>query len=160
MPRLCRFRSWLVDSLEFESVRSLDLELGLAAVASCGLRRCNARCTSYGATTVHELVLMESLVAAVVERVGEERVTRVRLEVGRLAAVVPDALRFCFDVCTRGTSLEGATLEIIEVRGRARCRSCGAEWALEAPLAECSCGGFDLELLAGQQLRIKDVEVA
>jgi hydrogenase nickel incorporation protein HypA/HybF len=41
----------------------------------------------------------------------------VRLRVGRDACVSPDALRFCFDVCTRGTPLEGAALEIVEGTG-------------------------------------------
>jgi hydrogenase nickel incorporation protein HypA/HybF len=108
---------------------------------------------------VHELALMDGVVRAVAERVDGGRVTRVRLEVGRLAAVVPDAMRFCFEVCARGTALEAAALEIEEVPGRARCRSCGAELEVPDPLAFCACGGADLELLAGMELRIKEVEV-
>ena len=103
---------------------------------------------------------MESMVSAVVERVGATRVTTVRLEIGRLAAVVPEALRFCFDVCAQGTSLEGATLEIASIAGRARCRSCGGEWAIESYADLCDCGATDLAVLAGEELRIKNVEVA
>ena len=51
---------------------------------------------------------------------------RVRLEIGQLAAVMPDAMRFCFDVCARNTVLEGAALEIVEIPGRALCDDCGA----------------------------------
>lgn len=108
---------------------------------------------------MHELALIESLVEAVDEQVEQGRVTAVRLEVGTLVAVVPDAMHFCFDVCTRGTRLEGASLEIAELPGRARCRSCGAEVTLNTPLARCACGGIDLEVLAGHELRIKEVEV-
>jgi hydrogenase nickel incorporation protein HypA/HybF len=111
---------------------------------------------------VHELALMEGVVRAVEEQLpltGAARVTRLRLEVGRLSAVVPDAMRFCFGVCARGTVLEEAALEILEVPGRARCRECGAEAELPDPLALCACGSADLELLAGMELRIKDVEV-
>jgi hydrogenase nickel incorporation protein HypA/HybF len=42
---------------------------------------------------------------------------RVRLEIGRLSSVMPEAIRFCFDVCARGTALEGAELEIVELAG-------------------------------------------
>lgn len=66
---------------------------------------------------MHELALMDSLVATVGERVGQSRVTAVRLRVGKLAAVAADALRFCFDVCAEGTCLEGAVLEIQETDG-------------------------------------------
>ena len=109
---------------------------------------------------MHELALMESVVEAVCERLPEQRVTAVRLEVGRLTAVVPEALRFCFDVCTRGTPLEGAALEIIDVAGRGRCRSCGHELCLESLFALCPCGGMDIEVAAGEELRLKEVEIS
>ena len=93
------------------------------------------------------------------ERVGKERVTRVRLEVGRLTAVVPDAMRFCFEVCARGTSLEGAVLQIDEVPGRIRCARCGDETELADPIPLCPCGSAEVEVIAGRELRIKEVEV-
>lgn len=55
---------------------------------------------------MHELALIEGAIEAVSARLGQRRVTRVRLRAGPLAAVLPDAMRFCFDVCTRGTTLE------------------------------------------------------
>ena len=60
---------------------------------------------------MHELALMESLVDAVRENVRGARVKTVRLEVGKLSCVLPDALRFCFEISTQGTELEGATPE-------------------------------------------------
>jgi hydrogenase nickel incorporation protein HypA/HybF len=53
------------------------------------------------------------------------RVKRIVLEVGKLTAVLPDAIRFCFDVCSAETVAEGAELEIVETPGQARCRACG-----------------------------------
>jgi hydrogenase nickel incorporation protein HypA/HybF len=108
---------------------------------------------------MHEVALMEGVVAAIAERVGADRVTRVQLEVGRLSGVVPDALRFCFDVCARGTPLESAALEIVEIAGVARCRECGARVGIEPPLPLCPCGSADLEFVAGQEMRIKEVEL-
>jgi hydrogenase nickel incorporation protein HypA/HybF len=103
---------------------------------------------------------MESLVAAVTERVGESRVVVVRLEIGRLAAVMPEALRFCFDVCARGTPLEGAELELVEIPAVIRCRRCGNETVLDAARSPCICGGFDFDVLGGEDLKIVEVEVA
>lgn len=57
---------------------------------------------------------MEDLVETVGAEVREARVHVVRLRVGRDACVSTDSLRFCFDVCTRGTALEGAALDIVE----------------------------------------------
>jgi hydrogenase nickel incorporation protein HypA/HybF len=108
---------------------------------------------------MHELALMESLVTTVREQIAGGRVTRVWLEVGRLTCVAPDALRFCFEVCAADTVLEGATLEVREVPGRGRCRDCGEEVELEVAHAPCGCGSFDLEVLAGEELRLDGVEV-
>jgi hydrogenase nickel incorporation protein HypA/HybF len=67
---------------------------------------------------MHELALATEVVSICAARADGARVTRVRLEVGRLAAVLPDALRFCFDACANGTLVEGASLDIIETPGQ------------------------------------------
>ena len=56
---------------------------------------------------MHELAITQSVVEAVTERTGSAPVASVRLRVGRLAGVVPDAMRFCFELVTAGTPLEG-----------------------------------------------------
>src|SRR4051794_5057282 len=94
-------------------------------------------------TFVHELSAIESVVELVTERLGVlggVQIALVRLEVGVLAGIDPDALRFCFDVCTRDTSLAGATLDIVEIPGLARCRACDAERAIASFTAPCACG--------------------
>ncbi len=108
---------------------------------------------------MHELGITQNIVAIVLEHAGNQRVQRVVLEIGRLTAVLPDAIRFCFDVCSQGTGLEAAQLEIIETPGLARCRQCHQEVELEQPFGVCRCGSFDLELLQGEELRVKELEV-
>jgi len=108
---------------------------------------------------VHELALMESVVDAVVDQIGEERVAVVRLEIGELAGVAIDALEFSFGVCTQGTALAGAELVIVHVAGMARCRRCGQEQATSSFATSCTCGSFDRELVRGGELRLIDVEV-
>lgn len=97
---------------------------------------------------------------AVIERVGDAQVVRVRLEIGKLSGVVPDALRFCFELATAETPLAGAALEIIEIPGRARCMQCLADVELEDQIALCVCGSANLDFVSGQELEIKEVEVA
>ena len=108
---------------------------------------------------MHELGIVEDVIERVCESSRGARVTRVVLEIGRLTAVLPDAVRFCFELAAEGTLAEGARLDIIETPGRARCRACGAELALDRPFGRCACGGTDLEWLAGEELRIKEMEV-
>jgi len=108
---------------------------------------------------MHELAITQEIVEILRARAGERKVRRVVLEIGRLSAVLPDAVRFCFDLCAEGTAAEGAALEILEPCGRARCRACGSEVTLERPFGRCACGGTDLEWISGEELRIREMEV-
>jgi hydrogenase nickel incorporation protein HypA/HybF len=109
---------------------------------------------------MHELGIANSIVEICAERAGTERVTRVRLEIGQLSAVLPDAVRFCFDVCARNTVVEGAILEIIETPGRALCRDCNGEVAVAQFVGRCRCGSANLLVIAGEELKISEMELA
>ncbi len=109
--------------------------------------------------SVHELALMQGVVDSVVEQVGTERVVLVRLAIGELAGVATDALRFCFEACTRDTTLANAELDIVAIPGRARCRACARVEPMRTLASPCSCGSFDRELVAGNELRLVEVEV-
>ena len=83
---------------------------------------------------MHELSIAHSLVQAVCEALpsaGRERVTEVRIAVGRLSGVVPDALRFCYDIATAGTPLAGSTLRIEAIPVAVWCGSCRCERVLD-----------------------------
>jgi hydrogenase nickel incorporation protein HypA/HybF len=108
---------------------------------------------------VHELSITRNVVAICAERAGGAQVLRVTVEVGKLSAVMPEAMRFCFDLCARDTPLEGAALDIIETEGRARCRECGAELAIERLTGRCRCGSSALQVIAGEELKIREMEI-
>lgn len=108
---------------------------------------------------MHELGITQSVVDAVLEAVDESRITRLRLEIGPLSGLVPDSVRFCFDLVVHGTALDGAVLDIDEPPGRGSCQDCGAEFELHNPIVCCPCGSVDVAVLAGRELRIKAVEV-
>jgi len=108
---------------------------------------------------VHELAVTQSVVEAVVGKVGDVPVDVVRLEIGALSGVVADSVRFCFEVVAQGTGLQGARLDIDQPPGRAYCRTCGDEFTLTDPIMLCPCGSADLDITGGQELRILSVEV-
>ena len=56
--------------------------------------------------------------------------------------------------------MEGASLEIIETPGRGRCRLCDQEVAMDRALGQCDCGSTDLEWIAGDELRVRELELA
>jgi len=109
---------------------------------------------------MHELAITEGVIAAVTERLPDARITCVKLEIGAMSGVVADSVRFCFDLVTEGTALEGASLEIVEPPAACLCRSCGAEFEPEGLIALCPCGSADVTVLSGSELRILSVQVA
>jgi hydrogenase nickel incorporation protein HypA/HybF len=109
---------------------------------------------------VHELSIAESIVSGVCERVGEARVTRVIVEIGKLSGVAADSVRFFFESCAKDTPLADAELDIVETPGLARCGACGGETPVTDLALACPCGSFDVELLRGGELIVKAVEIS
>ncbi len=109
---------------------------------------------------MHELAIAESVVDTVTQRLPGAKVTCVHLEIGALSGVVSDSIRFCFDLATEGTGLEGARLEITEHPAQCRCRSCGSEFSPDMPIVLCPCGSADVAVLGGEELTIVSVQVA
>ena len=108
---------------------------------------------------MHELGIARNIVAIVGEASKGRRVRRVVLEIGKLSGIVPDAVLFCFDAVTHGTMLEGAGLDIREIEGRARCLACGCEFTVASFIAACACGSRRLAHVAGEELKIKAMEL-
>lgn len=88
-------------------------------------------------------------------------VARVNLRIGKLTAVVPASLTFCFDIATQGTPLAGAKLSIEEAPIVARCKSCGNEWTITTPDFICGkCQSGQVDILSGRELDIVSLELA
>jgi hydrogenase nickel incorporation protein HypA/HybF len=109
---------------------------------------------------VHELGIAQQIVELACEGAPGARVTRIVVVIGKLSMVLPDALRFCFDLATEHTAAEGARLEIVETPGAARCRACNETVPLDRPFGRCVCTSTDLEWTSGEELEIREVEVA
>ena len=107
------------------------------------------------------LQIVEIATASIPADSGDVRVEKVHLKIGKLAAVVPESLRFCFDVAVKDTALDGARLVIEELPVVARCKDCGHRWTIDAPVFKCeNCDGGSLEILSGRELDIESIEIA
>lgn len=120
-------------------------------------------CFAGGLTHMHEMSLAENVLQIIEDAAREQAFRRVRtvvLEIGRLSAVETGAMRFCFDAVTRGSLAEGAQLEIIEISGEGCCAACGKTVAMQEQYGLCpECGSPHLQIVAGNQLRVKDLAV-
>lgn len=108
---------------------------------------------------MHELSLALDLVETAARAAAGSRVRRVVVELGTLAGVLPEALRFAFECAIRDSPLAGAALELVRVQGRIRCGPCGRDYDVDRPLGLCPAGHPGIEELAGREIRLLELEV-
>lgn len=106
------------------------------------------------------LQIIEIASASIPQEMKPARVASILLRVGKLSAVIPDNLRFCFDVASKGTAVEGSDLRIEEVPVVARCKNCDGSWTLNGPTFRCeACGSGTIEVISGRELDIVSIEL-
>jgi hydrogenase nickel incorporation protein HypA/HybF len=112
---------------------------------------------------MHEMSIAESVLQIIEEAARIEECTKVKavwLEIGQLAGVEKESLRFCFDVVTRDSIAEDARLEIVETLGRGWCMDCASNVAVTGRYEACpDCGSFRIEVTGGEEMRVKELEV-
>lgn len=112
---------------------------------------------------MHEMSLAESVLRIAEDTVranGGIRVSKVLLEIGRLAGVEIEALRFCFDAASRSSLAAGAALVIERPEGQAWCMPCGETVPLSNLPDPCPrCGSYQLQVTGGTQLKVREVEI-
>lgn len=113
---------------------------------------------------MHEVGLMQTALRSAFKQAAQHRAVRIHrltLSVGKLSGVVPEALRFAFEVVTRGTPAEGAELIVHEVPVVCRCETCNNEFKPADLVFVCPhCGAVSATWNKGQELELTSIEVS
>jgi hydrogenase nickel incorporation protein HypA/HybF len=113
---------------------------------------------------MHELSLLWSVRETLEENARKHKfskVTQVTLEIGKLACVEPEALRFCFDAVMKDSLAENAELTILEIQGLGICRQCRRQVEMKSLYSPCiHCGSLHVKLTQGMDMKIKDLIVS
>jgi len=112
---------------------------------------------------MHELSLAESLLQVIEDAAREQQFSCVKtvwLEIGQLACVEQESLRFFFDAVKADSVARQARLEIVAIAGQARCENCNRNCGIETYHTACPyCGQYALKVTQGEEMRIKELEV-
>ncbi len=112
---------------------------------------------------MHEVGLMQDALRIALDRARKEKAARIRtlrMRVGVLSGVVPDALSFAFECLRRGTPAAGGTLEIESVPAVCWCASCRTEFTAPDPGFECpACGTTAAELRSGREIEVASIDL-
>ena len=105
------------------------------------------------------LALLEQ-VEQVLRHQGGARARCITVSYGPLAGIDAESLQLCFSLAREGTSAAGAQLVLEQTPCRIRCRHCGLEEHSLRPFDGCrNCASFEIELLSGRELLLRNVEV-
>lgn len=113
---------------------------------------------------MHEISLMQAALSIALDQAkakGASRIHCLKLQVGRLSGVVPEALAFAFDVVSAGTAAEGAELSLEAIPALCYCPHCKqefypADWVYECP----ECHRISTDIRQGQDLELVSLEVS
>ena len=113
--------------------------------------------------TMHEMSIAQGIIDIVrqeMKRYDASVLKSVRLSVGAMSAVVPEALSFCFNVIVSGTELEGAKLIYDAVPLIGLCELCSRQFEIENFLFECPyCKATKIKTVSGRELTIVEMEI-
>ncbi|MCE9562862.1 MAG: hydrogenase maturation nickel metallochaperone HypA [Planctomycetes bacterium] len=113
---------------------------------------------------MHELSIARNVVEIATEALrdaGGGTVSVVRVRVGVLAGVAPEALTFCYEIAIRGTPLEGSQLLVEVAPVVLHCPTCDRDAQppdichLECPV----CGTATADVRGGRELEVESIEV-
>jgi hydrogenase nickel incorporation protein HypA/HybF len=112
---------------------------------------------------MHEMSLCENIIQIIEDNAHKQNYNHVKtiwLEIGKLSSIEVDAMHFGFDAVSRDTIADGARLEIIQTPGQAWCMQCSQNVEVNNRFDACPlCGGYQLQITAGDEMKIKELEV-
>lgn len=113
---------------------------------------------------MHEVSLLENtleLAVGYAQKQGASQIHRLTLRVGELSGVIPEALRFAFEIVVQGTMAETAKLDIETIPAICYCPTCQqkfqpTDWIYECP----QCHQLCTEILQGRDLELVSLEIS
>ncbi len=113
---------------------------------------------------MHEVGLIQNLLVIATKTARDSNASQIhelRLRVGAMSGVVPEALQFAFEVVRKGTMAEGGALVIEAVPAGSWCDQCQAEFVIQDYSYECpKCHRMCSELRRGMELELASMEVS
>lgn len=113
---------------------------------------------------MHELALLQAVVDLLRKQAADHHiisVQKVKLVIGKMTMVMPDALEMAFSLYRQDPLFsQDAQLDIEERAVRAVCRNCRTEFTTEDIFGiSCpDCGAFEVNLVAGDELFVDSFE--
>jgi len=112
---------------------------------------------------MHEMSIVQSLLSIVEEEMSKNNAATlkaVRVTIGEMSGIVPDALKTCFEILTAKSEMKGAVLKMDITPLIGCCKKCQKEFKVEKYNFLCpECESTDVEIISGREMNIVELEV-
>jgi hydrogenase nickel incorporation protein HypA/HybF len=112
---------------------------------------------------MHELAVTESILEITLrhaEGAGATSVTDIHLVLGELASIVDDSVQFYWDMISKDTIAEGATLHFRRIPAQMECLDCGTRYQPGEGQLRCpNCSNGRVRVIAGEEFYLEAIEV-
>lgn len=112
---------------------------------------------------MHELSVTENLLEITLRHANQakaKRVNNIYLVVGQLSSIVDDSVKFYWDIISKDTIAQEATLHFKRVPARFKCRDCLEEYSPTGDELACPvCKGIHIIILAGEEFFVEAIDI-
>ena len=113
---------------------------------------------------MHEASIVQSLLELAEDYCKLNNYTKIKsmkIRVGALSGVMPEAMDFAYEAMKPGTMAEDASLIIETVIAQGVCSECAKVFEVDGPyMLECpECGSFGFTVTKGRELELSEMEV-
>ena len=112
---------------------------------------------------MHELAVTKQILSLALHHAQEanaQRVTDLHLKIGALSTIIDDSVQFYWDMISRDTLCQGATLHFLRSPARLLCYDCQQEYTLESELTACpNCDSIRVHIVSGQEFQLTSIDI-
>lgn len=110
---------------------------------------------------MHELAICATIADSVAATADGRPVAAVNLVVGHFRQIVPDTLKFCWEMTTSEGPLASCMLNISEMPVILECHECSFRTTLTDPILRCgSCQSTSVQMSSGDEFLIESIDFA
>jgi len=112
---------------------------------------------------MHEMSIVQGLISIIKEEMniaGATKLRAVRVKIGEMSGILPDALKTAFEIITAGNEMNGAELNMDIAPLMGYCRKCNKEFKVIGYNFTCvECHSSDMDIVSGREMSIVEIEV-
>ncbi len=112
---------------------------------------------------MHELPVTESILNISIDhakKANATKIAKIHIVIGKLSSIVDDSVQFYWDIISKGSIADNATLQFHRVEAEIECLQCQHHYILENELIPCpKCGSIQIKFLTGEEFYIDSIEI-